>query len=367
VQIDEFVPLAPFTTLKVGGPARFFARVTDLSEIRAGLRFAQSCGLPVFVLGGGSNLVVPDVGFPGMVLAMTTPASIVRTEAAACVFFDVSASTAWDEFVLEVCRQGISGVECLAGIPGQTGATPVQNVGAYGQEVAQSIEHVTALDLLDFEAAPVVIPAAKCGFGYRRSRFNAGEQGRWLVLSVRFRLSREALPNLSYADLKPLTGANPTPLDVYHFVREVRFGKGMLIDPSRPCPDMRSAGSFFKNPLVPAATLARMAATLHLDPKSIPHWPVRGHAGEGEEIKLPAAWLIERAGFPRGFTLDAAGISSRHTLALINRTGDASCADLLRLRDRIADEVQIRFGITLEQEPLLLEPANTIAQTAPEH
>jgi UDP-N-acetylmuramate dehydrogenase len=347
VRIAEKVLLAPFTTLRIGGPARFLARATTLDEVRTALSFARERSRKVFVLGGGSNLVVPDEGFDGLVLHAALTPSIVRSEAGDRILFDVSAGTDWDAFVLEVCRQGVCGVECLAGIPGLTGGTPVQNVGAYGQEVAQTVVSVTVLDLHDPESAPRVLAAAECGFAYRRSRFNSTERGRWLVLAVRFGLDRQARPNLAYGDLKPLLGTDPTPLDVYHFVRKVRAGKGMLIDPANPEPDSRSAGSFFKNPVVPAALVPQIAATLAVPVESIPQWPV----GEGC-VKLAAAWLIDRAGFPKGFALGAVGISSRHTLALINRTGDATCADLLRLRDHLAAGVQARFGVALEQEPV---------------
>jgi UDP-N-acetylmuramate dehydrogenase len=259
----------------------------------------------------------------------------------------VPAGNDWDAFVLSVCEQGIAGIECLAGIPGLVGGTPVQNVGAYGQEVAETITEVRALDQQSREF--VTLAAADCAFSYRRSRFNSTDRGRYIVTAVRFRFDRAARPSLNYADLKQhfsSIATTPTPLDVYHAVREIRHRKGMLLVEGEP--DCRSAGSFFKNPIVPIEILPRLAATLALDPTAIPNWPA-----DGGLTKLPAAWLLERAGFHKGFALGQAGISSRHTLALINR-GAATQADIVALRNLIQQTVEDRFGIQLEQEPVLL-------------
>ncbi len=350
MQIEENVVLAPFTTLKIGGPARYLIRISAESELLEAVAFAGARKLPIFTLGGGSNLVVADAGYPGVVLHIALPKSIVRSEQPGGVFFDVSAGTDWNALVLQVCEQGISGMECLAGIPGLVGGSPIQNIGAYGQEVSQIIDQVHALDLQSLEF--VTLSREECGFAYRTSRFNSTDRGRYIVTSVRFRLQADAQPNLSYADLAPLRGTNPTPLDVYHAVRAIRERKGMLIDPQNPAPDSRSAGSFFKNPIVPTDRLARIAGALEIDKQAIPHWP----AG-AERLKLPAAWLIERAGFPKGYAESpesSVAISSRHTLALVNRTGQATCAELLKLRDHLVAEVQSRFGIALEQEPVTL-------------
>ncbi len=350
MQIEENVVLAPFTTLKIGGPARYLIRISAESELLEAVAFAGARKLPIFTLGGGSNLVVADAGYPGVVLHIALPESIVRSEQPDGVFFDVSAGTDWNALVLRVCEQGISGMECLAGIPGLVGGSPIQNIGAYGQEVSQIIDQVRALDLQSLEF--VTLSREECGFAYRTSRFNSTDRARYIVTSVRFRLQADAQPNLSYADLAPLRGTNPTPLDVYHAVRAIRERKGMLIDPESPAPDSRSAGSFFKNPIVPTDRLARIAGALEIDKQAIPHWP----AG-AERLKLPAAWLIERAGFPKGYAESpesSVAISSRHTLALVNRTGQATCAELLKLRDHLVAEVQSRFGIALEQEPVTL-------------
>ena len=347
-QVQEQVLLAPFTTFHIGGPASYFCEVASEVELVEAVQFARQHGLKVFILGGGSNLLVGDDGFDGLVIRIVIESSVEPVRDGRFVDYTVAAGTDWNAFVLSVCEQGISGVECLAGIPGSVGGTPVQNVGAYGQEVASTITAVRAFDL---EAdAFVTLSHGQCGFAYRRSIFNTSQRGRYVVTAVTFRFDLEARPNLAYADLqrhfadwdenKPA----PTPLDVYHAVRAIRHRKGMLIVEGEA--DCRSAGSFFKNPVVPPAALDRIAVNLELPVGEVPHWP----AAEGM-VKLPAAWLLERAGFTKGFALGQAGISSRHTLALINR-GHATAADIFALRDRIFSEVYSRFGIRLEQEPV---------------
>ena len=350
MHLQENVSLAPFTTLRIGGAARFFVRITSEQDLIEAVAFARERVLPSFVLGGGSNLVVPDAGFPGVVLHIELPERIERLERAGGMLFDVSAGTGWDSLVRQLCEQGISGMECLAGIPGLVGGSPIQNIGAYGQEVSQTVDSVRSLDLRSMEF--VELSREACGFSYRTSVFNSTERGRYIVTSVRFRLSPEATPNLSYVDLAPLRGTTPTALDVYHAVRAIRDRKGMLIDPAHPTPESRSAGSFFKNPIVPETALAQVAEGLGCVPEEVPRWP----AGS-QKVKLPAAWLIERSGFPKGFAIspdDPVGISPRHTLALINRTGTACYADLIRLRDHVAHAVFRRTGIRLQQEPVTL-------------
>ncbi len=345
--IQEHISLAPFTTLRIGGPARYFCRVTSEPELLDAVRFARARSLPIFVLGGGSNLLVADTGFPGLVLHIAFGDNIAST--ADRTHMKVSAGHDWDAFVRIVCEQGLSGIECLAGIPGLVGGSPIQNIGAYGQEVATTVTSLRALDLqsprLD-NSAFVEMAAAHCRFAYRFSIFNSTEPNRYIITRVDFTFDPSAKPNLAYAELAPLSGTNPTPLDVYHAVRAIRDRKGMVIDPAHPHLDTRSAGSFFKNPVVPAPLFAAIAAA---SPTPLPHWPT-----PIGEVKLAAAWLIEQSGFPKGFTLGPVGISSRHTLALVNRTGIATCADLLHLRDTIVTAVTVRFGVTLEQEPVYI-------------
>jgi UDP-N-acetylmuramate dehydrogenase len=345
LQIQQNVPLAPFTTFRIGGPARYFAEVRTESELLEAVTHAREHNLPIFVLGGGSNLLVSDSGFDGLVIhiALDGPIHFTRTDSS--IESTVAAGIEWNTFVLAACKQGISGIECLAGIPGSVGGTPVQNVGAYGQEVAETIASVRALDLesnifLD-------LSNSECGFAYRRSLFNSTQRGRYIVTAVTFHFDAVAKPRVTYADLARHFGdAQPAPIEVYHAVREIRHRKGMLLVEGEP--DCHSAGSFFKNPIVAESILDPIAAALNLRPSQIPHWPAGGN-----QVKLPAAWLLERAGFVKGFALGEAGISSRHTLALINR-GNAAATDIKNLRDRIEHEVKSRFSIQLEQEPVQL-------------
>lgn len=338
MRFEEFVSLAPYTTFHLGGPGRWFARATTENEIAEGVEFARARELPFFVLGGGSNLLVRDAGFPGLVIHVGLRG--IRQDGDC---FEVAAGEPWDAFVSHAVNRDCAGIECLAGIPGTVGATPVQNVGAYGQEVAETIVRVRALDTNANQL--VELSAAECGFAYRRSIFNSRERGRYIVTAVTYRLRAAGVPNLGYADLQRRfpAGTKPSLKEVSEVVREIRHGKGMLIVEGEP--DCRSAGSFFKNPVVKAADYARIAAE---QAGAAPSYP----AGEGL-VKLPAAWLVEHAGFPKGYTLGRAGISSKHTLALINR-GGATADDVLALAERIRAGVWEKFGVELETEPVVL-------------
>ena len=345
IRIQENVSLAPLTTLRVGGPARYFCRVETERELVEAVWFSEERRLGRFILGGGSNVLVSDTGFRGLVVQMAIAGEFEPANDKDRVVYQVPAGVDWDRFVRMTVDGGLSGVECLAGIPGLVGGTPVQNVGAYGQEVADTITEVRVLDLrsMDF----VNLPAAQCGFGYRRSIFNSTEAGRYVVTAVKFGLDPQAKPTLTYADLQRyFDGRAATPAEVYHAVREIRAGKGMLIDAGDP--NSRSAGSFFKNPIMKIEVLARIAAELGIEAESVPHWP----ASDGC-VKLPAAWLLEQVGFCKGYVAGPAGISSRHTLALINR-GGARSADIAALRDLIQTEIERRFDLWLEQEPVQL-------------
>jgi UDP-N-acetylmuramate dehydrogenase len=346
--IQQNIPLAPYTTLQIGGPARYFAQVHTEPELLAAVSFGRERSLPIFVLGGGSNLLVGDSGFAGLVLHIAIQQPLSSSDRDGLLYETVPAGLEWNDFVLSICEQGISGIECLAGIPGSVGGTPVQNVGAYGQEVSETIVSVRALDLDTMQF--VDLANAECGFAYRRSIFNTTHRGRYIVTAVTFRFDPTRKPHLTYADLTRHFGASqPTPLEVYFAVRDIRHSKGMLLVDGEP--DCRSAGSFFKNPVVDPGVLDRIASTLDLPKDKIPRWPA-----ENNQIKLPAAWLLERAGFVKGYAKGAAGISSRHTLALINR-GNASAAELIALRDSIQQKVDSLFGIRLEQEPVQLGEA----------
>ena len=355
LSIREDVPLAPYTTLGIGGSARFFSVARSEADIAEAVEWARMHEVALFVLGGGSNLLVRDTGFDGLVLQVairglnSSDAPDETSGEQACV--EAAAGEPWDTFVDYAVERGLAGVECLAGIPGLVGGTPVQNVGAYGQEVADTIVSVRALDLGTSPADPlrwVELTHEQCRFRYRESLFNTGQPGRFIVTGVRFRLRRNGIPNLRYAELERrfAPGAAPSLATVAATVRAIRREKGMVLTPGDP--DCRSAGSFFKNPIIPVDLLNGVAEAAGLSPKDVPHWP----AGQGR-IKLPAAWLLERAGFRKGYGEGAAGISSRHTLALINR-GGATCQEMENLQHLIVAGVAGRFGITLEREPVLL-------------
>jgi UDP-N-acetylmuramate dehydrogenase len=342
MQVLEQVLLAPYTTFGIGGPARWFVEASTEDEVLEAVRFAQKRNVPLFVLGGGSNLLVSDAGFPGVVLRISLK-GIEQKKTSESAMFSVAAGEDWDAFVTLAVGQNYAGIECLAGIPGTVGGTPVQNVGAYGQEVAETIRLVRALDLRAMEY--VELDAKECGFAYRRSIFNSSERGRYIVTRVHYELRSCLNASLSYADLKRYFESwtrEPTLWEVSSAVRDIRHQKGMLIVAGDP--DCRSAGSFFKNPIISAEHFARLTASM--DGMSVPSYP----AANGQ-VKIPAAWLLDQAGFHKGYSLGRAGISTRHTLALINR-GGASASDMTALRDAIVAKVLARFAIRLEPEPV---------------
>jgi UDP-N-acetylmuramate dehydrogenase len=340
--LKENQPLAPFTTFGIGGPARWFIEAETEDDIVEAAYWAREHEMELFVLGGGSNLLVSDAGFNGLVLHVG-----IRGMERGGELFRCGAGEQWDEFVSFAVAERCAGIECLAGIPGTVGGTPVQNVGAYGQEVESVIECVRAFDLEQWKHVELL--NKECGFAYRRSRFNSTDRGRFVVTGVDYRLRRNGSPQITYADLKArfngLTGA-PTLSEVAIAVREIRKGKGMLIVEGDP--DCRSAGSFFKNPEVSSEVAGRVRE--FVENVGV---PLRVFPTAGGLVKIPAAWLIEQAGFSKGYSLGAAGISSRHTLALINR-GGASAGEILGLAQKIAAAVQERFGIQLEMEPVML-------------
>lgn len=342
MQVLEQISLAPYTTFGIGGPARWFVEASTEDEVLEAVNFARQRNAPLFVLGGGSNLLVSDTGFPGIVLRIALR-GVEQQEAGGTVAFSVAAGEDWDAFVSNAVSQNCAGIECLAGIPGTVGGTPVQNVGAYGQEVSETIRLVRALDLQRMQFAN--LSANDCGFAYRRSIFNSSERGRYIVTRVDYQLTSHSDALVSYVDLKRYFKEwtrKPTLSEVSIAVREIRRQKGMLIVPGDP--DCRSAGSFFKNPVISAEHFAQIAA--NVDGASVPGYP----AADGH-VKVPAAWLLDQAGFHKGYALGRAGISSRHTLALINR-GGASADDIAALRDAIIAKVSERFAIRLEPEPV---------------
>jgi UDP-N-acetylmuramate dehydrogenase len=384
VKIQENIPLAPLTTLQVGGAARYFAELKREDELGEALHFATARDLPLFVLGGGSNLIVADSGWPGLVLkialgGIATPK--LQEPAGHSVLFSVGAGVNWDDFVAHAVSQNCAGIECLSGIPGSVGATPVQNVGAYGQEVADTIESVRAFDFKtpdQKENRIVVLPNPACGFRYRSSIFNSTERGRYIILRVNYRLKRGGAATVNYADLQkhfaesfPGRKTPPSLAEVRDAVRAIRQSKGMLIvprddkfpDTKSPDPkspdnqspdtefphnDSHSAGSFFKNPVLTEAEFKDLAARAASKALKIPSYPALD-----AHHKISAAWLVEHSGFSKGYVMGAAGISHKHALAIINR-GNAKASDIIALKDEIQRAVLQAWGIQLEPEPVFI-------------
>lgn len=343
--LQEHVPLAEFTTFQVGGPARYLARALSESDVLEALEFAASRQVPIFVLGGGSNLVISDRGFPGLVLKIEIR-DIQSEPAGDFRIFEVGAGEDWDAFVAHTVDQNCAGVECLSGIPGTVGGTPVQNVGAYGQEVSQTIECVAAIEVSSGKKR--LFSNADCEFAYRASRFNNRSRGRYILVSARYRLQPGAPPTLSYRDLNQRFAGQPSPslVETRNAVREIRHSKAMLIVQGDN--DCRSAGSFFKNPIVDrtaAESVSHFAEQRGLHLTTYP-------ANDGL-VKVPAAWLVEQSGFPKGFSAGAVGISRRHSLAVVNR-GAATAAEIIRFKNRIQSAVLDQFGIELKPEPVFV-------------
>ncbi len=382
MEILHNVALAPLTTLGIGGPARYFVEVRTAGDAREAVLWSREYGHPLFILGGGSNLVVADEGWPGLA-ARIAIAGIERRPANHEIIYDVGAGIAWDEFVRRAVAEDCAGVECLSGIPGTVGATPVQNVGAYGQEVAETIQSVRALDLDTLEVLD--LENQECGFGYRGSRFNTVDRGRYMILRVTFALRPGAAPCLRYTDLKAHFSrrARPSLAEVRQAVLAIRRSKAMVVEDAEP--DSRSAGSFFKNPLITREHYrqiveryeGRERLTTGMQPDQnarpvaneraaglrVPGFEVAPAKAEaavagdpasgGGRVKMPAAWLVEQSGVPRGFQLGPVAVSGKHALALVNR-GGATAADLLKLMKLVQAKVREAFAIELEAEPVFI-------------
>jgi UDP-N-acetylmuramate dehydrogenase len=342
MEFRQRVFLAPFTTFEIGGPAAWFAEATTESDIEAAVDFATERKLRLFVLGGGSNVLVSDNGFDGVVLHIA-----LRGVERSGFVLSAAAGEDWDALVAQSVNAGLAGSECLSGIPGTVGGTPVQNVGAYGQEVSRTIRSVRAFDRTARQW--VDLDNADCGFAYRRSRFNQGpDRDRFIVSRVTYELAENVPASVTYADLKHYFKdqgvADPCLQQVRDAVLRIRLGKGMVVTPDNP--ERRSAGSFFKNPVIPAANLPQIAQAARIPEADVPRY-----SAGAREVKLPAAWLLEHAGFVKGFRQGAAAVSTRHTLALTNQ-GGATAADITALRDTIQARVRDLFGISLEPEPV---------------
>ena len=355
LEIQKNIPLAPLTTLKIGGQARLFVKAETEQQVVEAFDYAKNERIELFVLGGGSNILVSDEGFDGLVVQVALrgfrPADHPADEASAPLLkpggelrkITAQAGEDWDRFVAYCVENDLSGIECLSGIPGFVGGTPVQNVGAYGQEVSETIVSVRCLDRAT--GLIVELTNAECGFGYRTSIFNMTMRDRYIVFSVTYSLIKGGAPRIAYKDIKEFfAGRKPTLSETRDAVLRIRAEKSMVIDENDP--NSRSAGSFFKNPIVERELLAKIGEKQGI--KDVPHFDV-----DDGNVKIPAAWLIENAGFYKGFAMGNAGISTNHSLAIINR-GNATAKDVLALKDRIISEVQGKFGIELRSEPIFI-------------
>jgi UDP-N-acetylmuramate dehydrogenase len=362
--LRERAQLSSYTTLRVGGPAARLAEASTADDLVRLVSEADQTGDPILVLGGGSNLVIADDGFPGTVALVSTSGVSVST-AGDRVLVQVAAGESWDPLVEWAVTERLAGIECLAGIPGLVGATPIQNVGAYGQELASSVESVVVFDRASRSRA--TLTEAQCAFGYRTSVFKVtpgpspdgqdsrvAPTGRYVVLGVTLALRKDSMSEpVRYAELATRLGigvGDRAPLaDVRRAVLELRRGKGMVLDPADP--DTTSAGSFFTNPVLDARQFAEVERVISVRKPgaAVPRFPA-----DGGLVKVPAAWLIEQAGFGKGYPgYGPARISAKHTLALTNR-GGASAADLIALARELAAGVRSVFGIDLVNEPVLV-------------
>lgn len=346
--LQENVPLAPLTTFRIGGPARFLVEARSPSEVEEAVAFATSRNLPLFVVGGGSNLVVADAGWPGLVLKVAI-GGIERRPGLhdGKVLFDAGAGESWDVFVAHTVSAQCAGVECLTGIPGSVGGTPVQNVGAYGQDVSATIESVEVLDRK--EARVRELCGEACGFEYRSSIFNTTERGRFIILRVVYALTPGGEPHIGYGDVKRYfegRKSSPTLSETREAVRQIRAKKGMLIVEGDP--DCRSAGSFFKNPVLSEVEHDALKKRTGAEGLILPSYPAleKSH-------KISAAWLVEHSGFSRGYRLGSVGISTKHALAIVN-LGGATAAEVVALKKQIQQRVQKTWGVKLEPEPVFV-------------
>lgn len=350
--IQENVLLAPHTTIRLGGAARYFAECLTLDDITEALTFARRHQLRVHILGGGSNVIFPDRGFDGLVLKVSLKSVLFEDRSKQCVV-TAAAGEVWDDLVARCIERGLGGIECLSGIPGFTGATPIQNVGAYGQEVRETIISVQAVDCATLQ--PATFSNDDCLFAYRWSRFKGKDAGRYIITSVAFRLNRNATPEIRYTELQAFVQQrNPAGVGegreglraVRDAVLSLRRRKSMVIDSSDPY--SRSVGSFFMNPILSHEAFSALQDRWRVsgDGTSIPTFPAEGG------VKVPAAWLVERAGYTKGFRRGGVGVSAHHALALVNFDGSAS--ELLALAAEIQQTVYTRFAVQLEREPVVV-------------
>jgi UDP-N-acetylmuramate dehydrogenase len=344
--IQENVSLAPLTTLKVGGAARYYMEAQTIDEVSQAVNFGRQRDLPLFVLGGGSNLVISDSGWPGLVLKIGIR-GVDERQSEDKLIFEVGAGEEWDKFVARAVARNCAGTECLSGIPGSVGGTPVQNVGAYGQEVGEMIGSVLVFDLRDEQVCELCNEA--CGFTYRSSIFNTSERGRFIILRVAYALTPGGEPRIEYTDLRKFFAGwsvKPTLADTRDAIRKIRASKGMLITSGDE--DCRSAGSFFKNPVLSAEQYGDLSRRATAKGLQIPSYPALD-----AQKKVSAAWLVEHSGFSKGYGSGRVGISRKHALAIVNR-GEATAADVVALKQDIQNRVEEIWGICLEPEPVFV-------------
>ena len=338
--IERNVPLAPLTTIGIGGPAKAFVRAETVDELSDALRWAEEHGEPAFFMSGGSNLLIADEGFNGLVVQIRLRGVTIESEDPDVVMVKVAAGERWDDFVAMAVKNRWAGLECLSGIPGSAGATPVQNVGAYGQDVSETIARVEVLERATRRV--ITLTNWDCSFSYRSSIFKTIGRDRYIVVAVTFRLRRNAPATVKYPELLNYIEERADSLHDLQGVRDaviaVRKRKGMVLDPQDP--DTRSDGSFFMNPIIPRDRFRQMGIEM-------PNF------GSGNEVKLSAAWLIEHAGFQKGFIHGNVGLSSKHTLAVINR-GGGTAREVVELVQMIQDGVREKFGIDIHPEPIFV-------------
>jgi UDP-N-acetylmuramate dehydrogenase len=349
ISVKEHIRLAEYTTLHLGGMARYFCECTSVDDLRSALQFAQQKNIRSHILGGGSNTIFSDSGFDGLVIKIGLRGSSFVHDGND-ILISAKAGEDWESFTAMTVEKGFAGIECLSGIPGLVGATPIQNVGAYGQEVKETIEAVKVLDLHSLEEK--IFQNSECNFSYRESRFKNEDAGKYIVTEVIFRLTREGRPSTNYPEvqtmiertvpLSSLADGTESLSAVRNIVLSLRKKKSMVIDPNDV--NTRSVGSFFLNPIVDREILTSVRDQWKIigDASAVPSFPF------GEKQKIPAAWLIERSGFKKGYKKNGVGISENHTLALVNHNGTTEA--LLQLAEEIQVGVEKVFRIRLQLE-----------------
>lgn len=348
--VTENIELASLTTLGLGGPAQYLATPSTMEELLACLRWGEEQHLERWILGGGSNVVIADEGLPGLVIQWSAEKRRVVKESGDFVDVQVEGGHDWDALVAWSVGENLAGIECLSGIPGSVGAAPIQNIGAYGQELCETFVKATVLDLETYTTSEW--DAERCGFAYRHSALKPSAGRRYLVLDVTLQLTRNGEPAVRYRELQRTLESLEEPITltlVRNIVLQLRRKKSMVFDPKDP--NSHSAGSFFTNPILPSEDVVQVRANLsHLlaEGQTMPVYP----AGEGKE-KIAAAWLIERAGFTKGTRWGSVGISEKHALALVNK-GGGTTQELLTAARRIQRQVLERTGVLLQPEPVFL-------------